>query len=124
LGSLIFANGIAVLIIISAPGVFPDPYNRKSSAENFVRAEITEKPLREQASGKSVPIETLVVWGGNPPSEICVFAARQGVDLIVMGTHGRTGLAHMLIGSVAERVVRHAPCSVLTVRAPRTEKVS
>lgn len=53
---------------------------------------------------------------GYPPQEIIDFARAGGFDLIVMGTHGRTGLAHMLIGSVAERVVRMAPCSVLTVR--------
>jgi nucleotide-binding universal stress UspA family protein len=40
------------------------------------------------------------------------------VDLIVMATHGRTGLSHLLIGSLAERVVRTAPCPVLTIRPP------
>jgi nucleotide-binding universal stress UspA family protein len=45
------------------------------------------------------------------------------VDMIVMGTHGRTGLAHVLIGSVAERVVREAPCPVLTVKHPEHEFV-
>jgi nucleotide-binding universal stress UspA family protein len=44
------------------------------------------------------------------------YAREQGIDLIVMGTHGRRGLAHMLLGSVAERLVRTAPCPVLTVR--------
>jgi universal stress protein A len=43
-------------------------------------------------------------------------AADRGADLIVMGTHGRGGFAHALLGSVAERIVRTAPCSVLTVR--------
>ena len=45
------------------------------------------------------------------------FAGEQKVDLIVMGTHGRRGLSHMLLGSVAERLVRHAPCPVLTTHA-------
>jgi nucleotide-binding universal stress UspA family protein len=44
------------------------------------------------------------------------FAAEAGIDLIVMGTHGRGGLVHMLLGSVTEKVVRAAPCPVLTVR--------
>jgi nucleotide-binding universal stress UspA family protein len=54
---------------------------------------------------------------GVPWDEI-VSAARSdsAVDLIVIGTHGRTGLAHVLLGSVAEKVVRHAPCPVLVVR--------
>jgi nucleotide-binding universal stress UspA family protein len=53
---------------------------------------------------------------GYPPSEIADFAKTGGFDLIVMGTHGRRGLSHLMIGSVAERVVRTAPCPVLTVR--------
>jgi nucleotide-binding universal stress UspA family protein len=48
-------------------------------------------------------------------------AREKGYDLLVLGTHGRTGLAHMLIGSVAERVVRHSQCPVLTVRQPAKE---
>ncbi len=53
---------------------------------------------------------------GVPHVEIVRGAREDGVDLIVMGTHGRTGVKHALIGSVAERVVRKAPCPVLTVR--------
>jgi nucleotide-binding universal stress UspA family protein len=51
------------------------------------------------------------------------YAREIDVDLIVMGTHGHTGLAHVLLGSVAERVVRKAPCPVLTVRHPEHEFV-
>ena len=53
---------------------------------------------------------------GNPVEEICHYARKHGIDLVVMGTHGRTGLKHLLIGSVAERVVRACSCPVLTVR--------
>ena len=61
--------------------------------------------------------QTMVVYG--VPFERIIAAARdQGVDLIVMGTHGRTGLSHLLVGSVAERVVRLAPCPVLVTRGP------
>jgi nucleotide-binding universal stress UspA family protein len=55
---------------------------------------------------------------GAPFLEIIHTAQSEGIDLIVMGTHGRTGLAHVLMGSVAERVVNKAPCPVLTVRHP------
>ena len=48
--------------------------------------------------------------------EICAAADELGVDLIVIGTHGRGGLSHALLGSVAEKVVRKAPCPVLTVQ--------
>ncbi len=57
-----------------------------------------------------------LVKRGSPARLIVETAARLGVHLIVMGTLGRTGLSHLLIGSVAERVVRTAPCAVLTVR--------
>src|SRR5437868_7054088 len=51
--------------------------------------------------------------------KIIRYATEQGVDLIVMGTHGRTGLERLLMGSVAEQVVRGAPCSVLVVKMPK-----
>lgn len=52
---------------------------------------------------------------GAPPSAIVDYARREGIDLIVMGTHGHGAMAHLLIGSVAENVVRMSPCPVLTV---------
>jgi nucleotide-binding universal stress UspA family protein len=60
---------------------------------------------------------------GNTFLEIIQVARDDDVDMIVMGTHGRTGLAHVLIGSVAEKVVREAPCPVLTVKHPEHEFV-
>jgi nucleotide-binding universal stress UspA family protein len=55
-----------------------------------------------------------------PAYQVIVSAAEEGAfDLIAMGTHGRTGISHLVLGSVAEKVVRHAKCPVLTVRAPR-----
>lgn len=53
---------------------------------------------------------------GAPYAEICSYAQEHKIDLIVLSTHGRTGLKHLLLGSVAERVVQHAPCPVLTIR--------
>jgi nucleotide-binding universal stress UspA family protein len=53
---------------------------------------------------------------GSPKVEIVRYARQHEIDLIVLATHGRTGLAHIIIGSVAESVVRTAPCPVLTVR--------
>lgn len=60
---------------------------------------------------------------GKPFLEIVRTAEEQDIDLIVMGTHGRTGLSQMLIGSTAEKVVRMAPCPVLTVKHPQHEFV-
>lgn len=56
------------------------------------------------------------VVAGSPAEAIVHMAQERAVDLIVMGTHGHTGLQHILLGSIAEKVVRLAPCPVLTVR--------
>ena len=60
---------------------------------------------------------------GGPYVEIVAYAKERDIDLIVMGTHGRGFVAHMLMGNVAEKVVRKAPCPVLTVRHPEHEFV-
>ncbi len=67
------------------------------------------------------PVELRVVVG-HPFARILETAVREHVGLIVLGTHGRTGLAHAFMGSVAERVVRLAPCAVLTVKAATAEE--
>lgn len=61
---------------------------------------------------------------GVPFLEIVKTAKEKDVDLIVMGTHGRTGLSHVLIGSVAEKVVHHAHCPVLTIKHPQYQFVA
>jgi nucleotide-binding universal stress UspA family protein len=53
---------------------------------------------------------------GDPLRQVVAYARDEAMDLIVLGTHGRSGVAHLFLGSVAERVVRTAPCPVLTVR--------
>ena len=65
---------------------------------------------------------TTAVVAGIPYEEILRKAAETGASLIVLGTHGRTGIDHLIFGSTAERVVRSATCPVLTIRLPVTEK--
>jgi universal stress protein A len=60
---------------------------------------------------------------GTPFYEIIQYARETDIDLIVMGTHGHSGLVHVLLGSVTEKVVRKSPCPVLTVRHPEHEFV-
>ncbi len=60
---------------------------------------------------------------GSAYHEICAAAKDEEVDLIIIATHGHTGLKHVVLGSTAERVVRHAPCPVLTVRVHEHEFV-
>jgi universal stress protein A len=58
----------------------------------------------------------MAIVEGSPKAEIIAYARKHNIDLIVLATHGRSGLAHVLMGSVAESIVRTAPCPVLTVR--------
>jgi universal stress protein A len=81
--------------------------------EKSSRAELERLSAEVERGGVRCGYATSV---GAHDLEICRRAADWGADLIVMGTHGRTGLRHVLLGSVAEKVVRRAPCPVLTVR--------
>ncbi len=79
-----------------------------------------EKRLRKliQKAGETQVIFHPEVRIGVEYREIIELAKKEKIDLIVTGTQGRTGLAHAFLGSVAERVVRHAPCPVLTIKPP------
>lgn len=79
--------------------------------------ESLQQQLKEWAKKADCPAETNLI-AGIPYIEIVKRAEEIHADMIVIGTHGRTGMKHLLIGSVAERVVRTAPCPVLTVRHP------
>ena len=72
---------------------------------------------------KSLKVEEILRIGV-PFLEIVKTAKERDVDLVVMGTHGRTGLSHVLIGSVAEKVVHHAHCPVLTIKHPQYQFVA
>jgi nucleotide-binding universal stress UspA family protein len=80
------------------------------------RQTTAEQWLHDLARHASVPVHTLVVWG-DPAAEICRVATDRQCDLIAMSTHGRTGRTLDLLGSVADAVVRRAPCAVLLLRA-------
>ena len=85
--------------------------------ENLIAgAEHDLATLKASAAALGITVDTAVVTG-RPAHSIVEYAMNGGFDLIVMGTHGRTGLSHVVMGSVAERVVRKAPCPVLTMRA-------
>jgi nucleotide-binding universal stress UspA family protein len=85
------------------------------------RAELNKRIVDSDNSGP--PTIPAVVSSGRPALAIIQYAKSHEVDLIVMGTHGRGPLAHLVMGSVAERVVRLAPCPVLTVRHPEHDFV-
>lgn len=74
----------------------------------------------EEFAGE-IPCETALV-DGSPAKEIVSYAAEEDCDLITMGTHGRSGVDRLLLGSVAERVVRTAPVPVTTIRVDKTRE--
>ena len=82
--------------------------------------------LQREAQSKlleGVKVKT-ILGGGSPYREIVRLASTMRADLIVISTHGTTGLLHLMLGSVAERVVRLAPCPVLVVKPPRVKKAA
>jgi nucleotide-binding universal stress UspA family protein len=105
-----------------ATGSLP-PFDLSSileSIEKDVRNRLNQVLTESEREQYQAQLITLV---GNPFVEIVRYARAESIDLIVIGTHGRGPIAHMLLGSVAERVVRKAPCPVLTVRHPEHEFV-
>lgn len=90
---------------------FPPEYYRES--EDQSREAL--RNLVDPTWGTPASIEVAVRWG-DAVDGVVAHAGEQAFDLIVIATHGRTGLSHVLLGSVAERIVREAPCPVLTIR--------
>jgi nucleotide-binding universal stress UspA family protein len=107
-----------VHVAVEANYVLPPPVDVAPVAIDMsnIMARISESLAAEEARVREAGIacETAVLVG-RPEAEIVARATEKHAQLIVMGTHGRSGLAHALLGSIAERVVQHAPCPVLIV---------
>jgi len=99
------------------------------NGHGYIPKEVYERMLKESAESQEKELDDywnqfddlgvevkLVRWEGDPFHQIICFAKTSDVDIIVMGTHGRTGIQHVLMGSVAEKVVRYSPYPVLTVK--------
>lgn len=99
------------------------PFNEAMAWESSIRQKardaLNEWPLPDGCSTMKVVRE---LRSGSAIVQIAEYAHETHSELIVMGTHGRSGLSHLLLGSVAENVVRRAPCSVLTVRPAEPQK--
>jgi nucleotide-binding universal stress UspA family protein len=103
-----------LVAMVPEPGLaFPPPGNYMQELQASAEKALTQLPEESWVRGPSVVRTTR---NGPPFVEIVRYAREHEIDLIVIGTHGRGGLAHMLLGSVAEKVVRKSPCPVLTVR--------
>ena len=87
----------------------------EKEAQQQLRALVTDEDVKQLGA---MPV---VRSSNTPAMTITAYAKEAGIDLIVIGTHGRGAVSHLLMGSVAERVVRTAPCPVLTVRSPEHE---
>jgi universal stress protein A len=79
---------------------------------------------RSEAAARAATAVRSAIRIGAPAEEILRFAREEAMDLVVLGTHGRTGLKHLVLGSVAERVVRQAPCPVLVVRTKEASEAA
>ncbi len=118
-----FDSAIHLLHVIPNMDYFT-PYESFLSAENLVNIQRDiEREVGKDMDALTAKIEKLknasvtkAIHTGVVSLEIIDYVRTEQVDLIVMGTHGRGGLEHILIGSVAEKVVRKSPCPVLTVR--------
>ena len=96
----------------------PDSQSQlEAAARERARSLLSDEDCRELKAA------AVVVTAISPAAAITEYARREQSDLIIVGTHGRSGVAHLAMGSVAERVVRTAPCPVLTVRHPEHEFV-
>lgn len=94
--------------ILPGPGTFRDVLDTVERDLSAWEAEAKRRGATKVSSVKAM---------GTPHEEIVRHATECGADVVVMGTHGRTALKHVLLGSVAEKVVRYADCPVLTIRA-------
>ena len=123
--------GATLHVLHVADAVFAAPFGAEAYAavapelqhqlEAAARARVNELVIDSDGSGPRT--RAAVVTSASPALAIVEYAKDNGIELVVMGTHGRGALAHLLLGSVAERVVRLAACPVLTVRHPEREFV-
>jgi nucleotide-binding universal stress UspA family protein len=116
-------QGRLFMVHVVPPLVFPSPV-----MEEFISEQASLQFYKDALRWATEQIESVYlnklgntlqaevrVLSGHPASEILNFLEQEGMDLVVMGTHGLAGLAHFFLGSTAEKVVRRASCSVLTV---------
>jgi nucleotide-binding universal stress UspA family protein len=106
---------LTILYVYSPTTAGARPPGRGEDDRKYWRAQLEQiRPVDARIPVRHILLE------GDPASEIVRYATDTGTDLIVMGTHGRTGLERLLMGSVAEKVMRDALCSVLVAKLPKT----
>ncbi len=116
-------NAELILIYVVEPVIYPPDFSMGQIAIPSVDLEMDKRAVEElsKLARKEIPADLKVktlVKTGKPFIEIIETAAEENTDLIIIATHGHTGVEHILFGSTAEKVVRKAPCPVLTLREP------
>lgn len=111
------------LVYVVEPMVYPPDFSMGQIAIPSVDIEMDKRAVEElnNLAKKEIPPDInskVIVKTGKPFVEIVETASEENVDLIIIATHGHTGIEHVLFGSTAEKVVRKAPCPVLTLREP------
>ena len=111
------------LVYVVEPVIYPPDFSMGQIAIPSVNAEwdIKAKEELDKLAGSEIPdsVKVLtIIKTGKPFIEIIETAAEEDVDIIIIATHGHSGMEHILFGSTAEKVVRKAPCPVLTLREP------
>jgi universal stress protein A len=116
------ANAELVIVNVFAPPIYfvVEPISMPAGyvADIVTAAEEGLAAWKLEALRQGITKVSTELLRGDATQQIVVYAKENGFDLIVIGTHGRSGIKHMLLGSVTEKVVRHAPCPVLVVRSP------
>ena len=116
-------NSKIYLVYVVEPVIYPSDFSMGqvtfpvNDLEMNVRAKDELNNLAKSEIGSDIEVETLIKTG-KPFVEINETASELDIDLIIIATHGHTGMEHLLFGSTAEKVVRKAPCPVLTLREP------
>jgi nucleotide-binding universal stress UspA family protein len=121
-GSICLLHVFEHSAVAPSPGselFIPEPPQMRQERAANAQSQLARRVLADSRSRVKVTTDVLF---GPTGAMITAYAGDHGFDVIIMGTHGRTGLAHLLMGSVAESVIRTAPCPVLTVKSVHADK--
>ncbi len=116
-------NAELILVYVVEPIIYPPDFSMGQIAIPSVNTEWDERAREElnKLAKNEIPAELkskTIIKTGKPFVEIIDTASEEDVDIIIIATHGHSGVEHILFGSTAEKVVRKAPCPVLTLREP------
>ena len=111
------------LVYVIEPAIYPPDFSMGQIAIPAIDAEMDKRAVEEleKLARQEIPNDLnckTIIKSGKPFIEIIETATEEDIDLIIIATHGHTGVEHILFGSTAEKVVRKAPCPVLTLRDP------